>query len=138
MHCAVIIFGLAAVGYVATDKLGGWESVVLQSEAVLEASGKDIPSWWSYTGIGWATIIALFISATIHSPAASVYANYASSAAKQEYLIPGFFIGGVIAAMMPFVAGVLGILTMVSYGAEAGLSGYLNICLLYTSPSPRD
>lgn len=136
VHCAVIIFGLAAVGYVATDKLGGWESVVLQSEAVLEASGKDIPSWWSYTGIGWATIIALFISATIHSPAASVYANYASSAAKQEYLIPGFFIGGVIAAMMPFVAGVLGILTMVSYGAEAGLSGYLNIAQLAIDTGP--
>lgn len=136
VHCTVIIFGLAAVGYIAMQNLGGWSSVVAQSEVMLNEAGKDIPSWWSFTGIGWATIIALFISATIHTPAASVYANYASSAAKQEYLIPGFFLAGVIAALMPLVAGFIGILTMVSYGAEAGLSGYLNIAQLAIDTGP--
>ena len=92
VHCTVIIFGLGLVGYVAMQNLGGWGEVVAQSEVMLAASDKDIPSWWSFTGIGWATIIALFISATIHTPAASVYANYASSAAKEDYLIPGFFL----------------------------------------------
>jgi len=136
VHCTVIIFGLGAVGFVAMQNLGGWDSVVAQSEVMLAESGKDIPSWWSFTGIGWATIIALFISATIHTPAASVYANYASSAAKQEYLIPGFFLAGVIAALMPLVAGFIGILTMVSYGAESGLSGYLNIAQLAIDTGP--
>ena len=136
VHCTVIIFGLGAVGFVAMQNLGGWDSVVAQSEVMLAESGKDIPSWWSFTGIGWATIIALFISATIHTPAASVYANYASSAAKQEYLIPGFFLAGVIAALMPLVAGFIGILTMVSYGSESGLSGYLNIAQLAIDTGP--
>ena len=136
VHCAVIIFGLGAVGFIAMQNLGGWDSVVSQSEVMLSAAGKDIPSWWSFTGIGWATIIALFISATIHTPAASVYANYASSAAKQEYLIPGFFLAGVIAALMPLVAGFIGILTMVSYGSESGLTGYLNIAQLAIDTGP--
>lgn len=136
VHCTVIIFGLSAVGYIAMQNLGGWESVVAQSEIRLTEAGKDIPSWWSFTGIGWATIIALFISATIHTPAASIYANYASSAAKQEYLIPGFFLAGIIAALMPMVAGFIGILTMVSYGSESGLSGYLNIAQLAMDTGP--
>jgi Na+/proline symporter len=132
----VIILGLGAVGFIAMQNLGGWGAVVAESKVMLEASGKDVPSWWSFTGIGWATIIALFISATIHTPAASVYANYASSAAKQEYLIPGFFWAGVIAAVMPVVAGGIGILTMVKYGAESGLSGYLNIAQLAIDTGP--
>ena len=136
VHCTVIIFGLGAIGVIAMQNLGGWDAVVAQSEVMLDAAGKDIPSWWSFTGIGWATIIALFISATIHTPAASVYANYASSAAKQEYLIPGFFLAGVIAALMPLVAGFIGILTMVSYGSESGLSGYLNIAQLAIDTGP--
>ena len=32
VHCTVIIFGLFAVGYIAMQNLGGWESVVAQSE----------------------------------------------------------------------------------------------------------
>ncbi len=136
VHCIVIIVGLGAVGLIAMQNLGGWTAVVAESKVMLEASGKDVPSWWSFTGIGWATIIALFISATIHTPAASVYANYASSAAKQEYLIPGFFWAGVIAAIMPVVAGGIGILTMVKYGAESGLSGYLNIAQLAIDTGP--
>lgn len=136
VHCTVIIFGLGAVAYIAMQNLGGWDAVVAQSEIRLLEGGKDIPSWWSFTGIGWATIIALFISATIHTPAASIYANYASSAAKQEYLIPGFFLAGLIAALMPMVAGSIGILTMVNYGTETGLSGYLNIAQLAMDTGP--
>jgi SSS family solute:Na+ symporter len=136
VHCTVIILGLGLVGYVAMQNIGGWEQVVTQANAALETSGKDEAKWWSFTGIGLATIIALFISATIHTPGASVYANYASSAAKQEYLIPGFFLAGVIAAIMPLVAGFIGVLTMATYGADSGLSSYLNIAQLAIDTGP--
>jgi len=135
-HCAVIVVGLAFVGMIAMRDAGGWASVMEQADAMLAVAGKDEVKWWSFTGIGWATIIALFISATIHTPAASVYANYASSAAKQEYLIKGFFLAGIVAALMPLVAGFIGILTMARYGAEAGLSGYLNIAQLAIDTGP--
>lgn len=136
VHCAVIVIGLAFVGAIAMRDAGGWEGVMTQADAMLAVAGKDQVHWWSFTGIGWATIIALFISATIHTPAASVYANYASSAGKQEYLIKGFFLAGLIAALMPLVAGFIGILTMAKYGAESGLSGYLNIAQLAIDTGP--
>jgi SSS family solute:Na+ symporter len=136
VHCTVIIFGLLLVGMVAMNNLGGWEAVVAQSGEMLAAANKDEVRWWSFTGIGWATIIALFIAATIHTPAASVYANYASSAAKQDYLIPGFFLAGIVAAIMPLVAGFIGILTMATYGSESGLSSYLNIAQLAIDTGP--
>ena len=136
VHCGVIIFGLALVGIVAMNNMGGWDAVVALADETLNDSGRDQVRWWSFTGIGWATIIALFISATIHTPAASVYANYASSAARQDYLIPGFFIAGVVAALMPLVAGFIGILTMAQYGAEAGLTSYLNIAQLAIDTGP--
>ena len=59
----VIILGLSLVGFIAMQNLGGWDQVVAQTEVMLAEAGKDAPSWWSFTGIGWATIIALFISA---------------------------------------------------------------------------
>lgn len=136
VHCSVIIFGLLLVGIVAMQNLGGWSAVVDRADGMLAAAGTDEVNWWSFTGIGWATIIALFISATIHTPAASVYANYASSAAKQDYLIRGFFLAGLIAATMPLVAGFIGILTMATYGSESGLSSYLNIAQLAIDAGP--
>ncbi len=136
IHCAIVIMGLAIVGIVAMDNAGGWTSVMDQADAMLVVADKDRVSWWSFTGIGLATIIALFISATIHTPAVSIYANYASSAAKQEFLIKSFFIAGVLAALMPLVAGFIGILTMAKYGAESGLSGYLNIAQLAVDTGP--
>lgn len=136
VHCAVVLIGLAIVGGIAMNNAGGWSSVVEQADAMLAIADKDGAKWWSFIGIGWATIIALFISATIHTPAVSIYANYASSAAKQEFLIKGFFWAGVIAALMPMVAGFIGILTMAKYGAESGLSGYLNIAQLAIDTGP--
>ena len=130
VHCSVIIFGLLLVGLIVMNNMGGWDSVLERADAMLAVAGTNEVRWWSFTGIGWATIIALFISATIHTPAASVYANYASSAARQEYLIPGFFLAGIIAALMPLVAGFIGILTMATYGVDSGLTSYLNIAQL--------
>lgn len=136
VHCAVIIFGLGLVGIIAMQNLGGWDAMISQTDAMLLEAGKDQASWWSFTGIGIATIIALFISATIHTPAASVYANYASSARKQEFLIPAFIIGGFVAAIMPLVAGFIGISTLANYGADSGLSSYMNIAQLAIDTGP--
>ncbi len=136
VHSSVIILGLLLVGLVAMNNLGGWDEVVRLSTERLADSGSDAARWWSFTGIGWATIIALFISATIHTPAVSVYANYASSAGRQDYLIPGFFLAGLIASLMPLVAGFIGILTMANYGAESGLASYLNIAQLAIDSGP--
>jgi len=136
VHCSVIIFGLLLVGLVAMNNIGGWDVVVQRTTDQLALSGGDEVKWWSFTGIGIATIIAMFISATIHTPAASVYCNYASSAAKEDNLLPGFFFAGVIAAMMPIVAGFIGILTLATYGADSGLSSYLNIAQLAIDSGP--
>ena len=136
VHCSVIIFGLLLVGLVVMNDLGGWGSVVQLTSEQMSKVNVDETAWWSFTGIGIATIIAMFISATIHTPAASVYANYANSAKKEDYLIPGFFLAGVIAALMPLVAGFIGILTMATYGSESGLSSYLNIAQLAIDSGP--
>ena len=130
VHCSVIIFGLLLVGLIAMNDIGGWSVVVERTSENLAASNRNEVAWWSFTGIGFATIIAMFISATIHTPAASVYANYASSAKSEDVLVPGFFFAGLIAAAMPLVAGFIGILTMAAYGSDAGLSSYLNIAQL--------
>ena len=136
IHCSVIILGLMLVGLIVMDDIGGWNAVLQKTSEQLAASEVDEVAWWSFTGIGIATIIAMFISATIHTPAASVYANYASSARKESFLIPGFFLAGLIAAAMPLVAGFIGILTMTAYGPESGLSSYLNIAQLAIDSGP--
>ena len=51
-------------------------------------------------------------------------------------MLPGFFFAGVIAAMMPIVAGFIGILTLATYGADSGLSSYLNIAQLAIDSGP--
>ena len=136
IHTGVIFLGLFLVGIVAMQNLGGWDAVVTQSTARLAEAGKDEVAWWSFNGIGLASIIAMFIAATIHTPAVSIYANFASSAAKEEYLLKGFIFAGIIAAIMPLVAGFIGILTMATYGSESGLSGYLNIAQLAIDTGP--
>ena len=136
IHCAVIIFGLLLVGIVAMQNMGGWDAVVTQSTARLAEAGQNEVAWWSFIGIGLATIIAMFISATIHTPAVSIYANFANSAAKEEYLLKGFIFAGIVSALMPLIAGFVGILTMAAYGPESGLGGYLNITQLAIDTGP--
>ena len=136
VHCAVIFFGLLLVGTVAMQNMGGWDAVVTQSTIRLAEAGKDEVAWWSFSGIGLVTIIALFVAATIHTPAVSIYANYANSAAKEDHLIKAFFFAGIIAAVVSFVSGFIGILTMAAYGSESGLSSYLNIAQLAIDTGP--
>ncbi|MDX1490188.1 MAG: hypothetical protein R3332_02805 [Pseudohongiellaceae bacterium] len=136
IHCSVTIFGLALVGMFAMSDMGGWDSLQAQANTALIEAGMDQKSWWSFTGIGWITIIALFFSATLHTPAASVYANYASSAKAEKMLIPGFLLAGALAAVMPFFAGLIGVEAFAKYGAESGLSSYRNITQLATDTGP--
>ena len=136
IHCTVIIFGLALVGYVAMDNMGGWTELKTKADAALVAANIDQRSWWSFTGIGWITIIALFFSATLHTPAASVYVNYSSSARSEKDLLPGFILAGILAALMPLLAGFIGIEALAKYGSESGLSGYQYITRLATDTGP--
>ena len=135
VHCSVIIFGLLLVGR-AMQNMGGWDAVVTQSTARLAEAGQDEAAWWSFTGMGLASLIALFIAATIHTPAISIHANFANSAAREDYLVKAYFFAGIIAALMPLVAGFIGVLTMATYGSESGLSGYLNIAQLAIDTGP--
>ncbi|MCB1671356.1 MAG: sodium:solute symporter family protein [Gammaproteobacteria bacterium] len=136
IHCAITIGGLALVGLVAMQNMGGWSSMMDRADAMLVENNIPQQSWWSFTGIGWASIIALFFSATLHTPAASVYCNYSTSARHENLLLPGFVLAGAMAAVMPFLAGFIGIGTLAEYGPESGLSSYRNITQLATDVGP--
>ena len=81
-------------------------------------------------------IMAMFFSATIHSPAASIYANYSTATRSERSLAPAFIAGGAIAALMPILAGIVGILTVARYGPDPGLVGYSNLTTLAAEISP--
>lgn len=136
VHCCVIILGLALVGYVGATQLGGWSSVVEKADAALAAADIDQQSWWSFVGLGWFPIIAMFFSAVIHTPAASIYVNYSSSAKHENVLIPAFLLAGAIAALMPFLAGIIGIEALAKYGANAGIGSYNSITQIAMDAGP--
>ena len=143
-HIIIILITLApyiylsplSFGLVAMGNIGGWEEGVNQASAQLQESGKDEVTWWSFTGIGVATLIALFISATVHTPSVSIYANMANSVAKEDYLIKGFIMAGIFCCLVAWIAGFIGILTMATYGPESGLSSYRNITQLAVDTGP--
>jgi Na+/proline symporter len=132
IHCTVIVVTLATIALLAMDNLGGWAAVVDKTDAALAASGKDSQSWWSLTGMGWIPVIAMCFSAVIHTPAASIYTNYANSARSERILIPAFILAGVLGASMPFLAGIIGIEAVAEYGATPTLKGFTSITQLAT------
>ena len=137
IHCSVMLLGLGLVLWVGIGHFGGWEEVVSRVDATLIASGEIEPSqWWSFTGGGWMLIIAMFFSAAVHTPAASIYVNFASAAKDEKSVIPAFLIAGAIASVMPFLAGGIGILTLAEYGSEATSSGYALLTRFATQLDP--
>jgi Na+/proline symporter len=78
----------------------------------------------------------MFFSASIHTPAASVYTNFSTAAKSEKILVPGFLLAGAIAMMMPFLAGLIGIVTMANYGYTRGFSSYTSITTLPTEIHP--
>lgn len=136
VHCTVILFGLAAVGLLGLNHLGGWSGVVESANSALTAAGRDPDAWWSWTGPGPGALLGMTFSIVIHTPAASVYVNFASAAKSERAIVPAFLLGGVIAAAMPFLAGFIGIEALARYGADAQLSSYTSITRLATEINP--
>ena len=138
LHCVVIIVGLSALCLVALNHLGGWTEVRSMVDVALTTADPavDPVSWWSVVGAGWGAVIAMFFSATVHTPAASVYVNFASSAKRERDIVPAFLLGGGIATVMPFLAGFVGLFTLAKYGANSGLRSYQAITQLAVDISP--
>jgi len=136
VHVAVIIGGLALVGWVGMQELGGWARLTDRVDTMLIAADVDPSQWWSIAGQGWLPVLAMFFSATIHTPAASVYVNYSSSAAKESVLVPAFLIAGGLAALMPMLAAVIGMEALARYGLESGIQGYQSITRIALDAGP--
>ena len=136
VHCAVIVFGLLIVGVMGISRAGGWDSVVESVTGHLVDAGVNDTRWWSIAGAGWGAVLGMFFSASIHTPAASVYVNYATAARREKDVVPGFLVAGVVASVMPVLAGLIGILTLAQYGVNAGTRGYTNLTKLATDIDP--
>jgi SSS family solute:Na+ symporter len=136
VHCVVILLGLLTIGLIGIDQFGGWEAVTEQVNGRLAEAGRDQPTWWGFMGIGWGAVLGMVFSVAVHTPAASIYTNFATAARSERILLRGFLMAGVIAALMPVLAGLIGILTLAKYGADVGLESYANITHLATDISP--
>jgi solute:Na+ symporter, SSS family len=104
--------------------------------AALAASGHDSSGWWSIAGAGWLPVLGMFFAATMHTPAASVYCNFAAAGRDERTVRHAFIWGGLIAMPMPFLAGIIGIETLAKYGAAAQLSSYQTLTRLAIDINP--
>jgi SSS family solute:Na+ symporter len=137
IHSVVILVSLLAVGVSGVREMGGWDAVTLQVDARLAASpAHSQAGWWGFAGAGWLPAFGMLFAAAIHSPAASIYANFSTATRSERSLAPAFIVGGMIAALMPILAGVIGILAVAQYGLDAGLAGYDNITAIASEISP--
>ena len=136
VHCAAVLAGLAAVGLLGLERLGGWSGVQAAIDGQLSAAARDADAWWGFAGAGWLPVFAMIFSAAIHTPAASVYTNYATAARSERSIAPAFVAAGVVAALMPMLAGLIAVLTAARYGFDAGLGGYRNLTTLASEISP--
>jgi SSS family solute:Na+ symporter len=136
VHSAMILIGLLAVVILGIEHLGGWEAMSNQIDQRLVEGGVDVDSWWSPIGVSWVPIIGMIFSAAIHTPAASVYTNFSTAARSERILLKGFLIAGGLAALMPILAGLIGMQTLARYGIDGGLKGYSNITAMALEISP--
>lgn len=136
VHSAIMIIGLLAVAVMGVQHLGGWAEMSSQIDQRLLEGGVDVESWWSPIGAGWVPIIGMIFSAAIHTPAASVYTNFSTAARSERILLKGFLIAGGLAAVMPILAGLIGMQTLARYGIDGGLQGYSNITAMALEISP--
>ena len=136
IHCTVVFVGLLTVGVMGVAEFGGWPEVTSAVGNHLQAAGRSDTAWWSIVGSGWLPIFAMFFSAAVHTPAASVYTNFATAARTERSIVPAFVLGGAIAGLLPLLAGVIGVLTAARYGFNSGLSGYRNLTTLAAEISP--
>lgn len=136
IHCAMIIVGLAAVGVLGVVSFGGWGDVTRGVAEKLALAGREESSFWSLSGQGVGPIVAMIFSAVIHTPAASIYANFSTAARNEAQLPRTFVFAGLVGGLMPLLAGFVGVLTLARYGAAKGLSGYATITTFATETSP--
>ena len=136
IHCTVVLVGLATVGVMGIGQLGGWDAVRVAVDAHLADASRSEANWWGFVGAGWLPVFGMFFAAAVHTPAASVYTNYSTAAKTERHIAPAFLLAGVIGAIMPILAGLIGILTTARYGLDAGLSGYRNLTTLASEISP--
>jgi len=136
IHCGMILLGLAAVAWIGADQLGGWNQVTSKATIALQSENIDPDRWWSMFGMGLLPIFAMFFSATIHTPATSVYVNFSSSAKSESTLVPAFLIAGLVAALMSILPVVIGIEALAKYGAHSGIGGYSNITQIAFDAGP--
>ena len=136
VHCSVILLGLLAVIIAGASRLGGWDEIRVDVNQSLAATGADPAVWWSFTGAGWGAIIAMILSAVIHTPAASVYVNFSSAAKNERILLRAFLLGGIVGALMPVLAGLIGMETLAAFGGDAKTKGYVAITQLATDVNP--
>jgi Na+/proline symporter len=131
-----MLIALSVIGVLGIREIGGWENLTASVGYQLEARSKDQEAWWGFVGGGWLAVIGMMFSAAVHSPAASIYPNY-SAALKNERKLPiAFFWGAVIAAVIPPLAGLIGILTFARYGLNSDLEGYQNVTAIASEINP--
>lgn len=136
IHCIVIIGGLLLVSILGMSQAGGWQEVMNHANAHLNAGSVDKAKWWGFVGLGWGAVLGMFFAASIHTPAASVYTNYSTAARNETILLPAFLLAGGLAALMPLLAGLVGVITVSRYGVDSGLGGYTNLTRLAVEIHP--
>ncbi|MCQ4033879.1 hypothetical protein FK513_27955, partial [Klebsiella pneumoniae] len=78
----------------------------------------------------------MFFAATMHTPAASVYCNFAAAGRDERTVKRAFILGGLIAAPMPLLAGIIGLETLAKYGAAAQVASYQTLTRLAIDINP--
>lgn len=136
IHCIAVLGGLAAVAVAGIVHLGGWTAVTTSVDAALAGGTADPAAWWSIAGAGWLPVIGMFFAATMHTPAASVYCNFAAAGRDERTVRRAFVWGGLIAMPMPLLAGAIGILTLAKYGAAAQSASYQTLTRLAIDINP--
>ena len=136
IHSFAVLFGLGAVGLVGVSHMGGWAAITSAVDATLAAASRDPVAWWGFAGAGWTAVFGMIFSAAIHTPAASVYVNFATAARSERAVKRAFILGGLIAAPMPMLAGWIGIQTLARYGATAQIASYQTITRLAAEINP--
>lgn len=136
IHCGVIVVGLFTIGMMGIGKLGGWGEMTQAIDMHLAAGGADSTTWWAFIGASIGPVIGLIFSTAIHTPAASIYTNYASSARNERIILPAFLLAGLIGGTMPLLAGLIGMETLAHYGLDTGFTSYKNITNFATDIHP--
>jgi solute:Na+ symporter, SSS family len=135
IHCVAILFGLSAVSIISVRHVGGWDQLVASVNATIGPTAQAA-TFWDVAGAGWLAVIGMFFAATVHTPAASVYCNFAAAGREERSVKRAFLLAGLIAAPMPILAGVIGLATLANYGAAAQLASYQTVTRLAVDINP--